>query len=81
MHCKLRRVATGDAALGVPEDAPYDRAIMTIGSLDIPPASGSASCGRRGPPSRCAGAVQSVALGVLGTPADSILSCLLTSWA
>jgi protein-L-isoaspartate O-methyltransferase len=31
-------VITGDAALGVPEDAPYDRAIITIGSLDIPPA-------------------------------------------
>ncbi|MBO0802131.1 MAG: methyltransferase, FxLD system [Nocardiopsaceae bacterium] len=31
-------VATGDASLGVPEHAPYDRAIITIGSLDIPPA-------------------------------------------
>jgi protein-L-isoaspartate(D-aspartate) O-methyltransferase len=31
------RVATGDVGLGVPEDAPYDRAIITIGSLDIPP--------------------------------------------
>jgi protein-L-isoaspartate(D-aspartate) O-methyltransferase len=31
-------VATGDASLGVPENAPYDRAIITIGSLDIPPA-------------------------------------------
>src|ERR1700733_3865858 len=31
-------VATGDAALGVPQNAPYDRAIITIGSLDIPPA-------------------------------------------
>jgi hypothetical protein len=28
-------VATGDAGLGVPENAPYDRAIVTIGSLDI----------------------------------------------
>ena len=32
------RVATGDAGLGVPENAPYDRAIITIGSLDVPPA-------------------------------------------
>jgi protein-L-isoaspartate(D-aspartate) O-methyltransferase len=32
------RVATGDAGLGGPEDAPYDKAIVTIGSLDIPPA-------------------------------------------
>src|SRR5580692_1716864 len=32
------RVATGDAAHGVPEDAPYDRVIVTIGSLDVPPA-------------------------------------------
>jgi protein-L-isoaspartate(D-aspartate) O-methyltransferase len=31
-------VATGDARLGIPENAPYDRAIITIGSLDIPPA-------------------------------------------
>jgi len=31
-------VATGDAGLGVPDNAPYDRAIITIGSLDIPPA-------------------------------------------
>jgi protein-L-isoaspartate(D-aspartate) O-methyltransferase len=31
-------VATGDAGLGIPEDAPYDRAIITIGSLDVPPA-------------------------------------------
>ncbi len=31
-------VATGDAGLGVPENAPYDRAIITIGSLDVPPA-------------------------------------------
>src|ERR1700722_7448721 len=30
-------VATGDAGLGVPENAPYDRAIITIGSLDVPP--------------------------------------------
>jgi protein-L-isoaspartate(D-aspartate) O-methyltransferase len=32
------RVTTGDAGLGSPENAPYDRAIITIGSLDIPPA-------------------------------------------
>ena len=31
-------VATGDAGLGAPDNAPYDRAIITIGSLDVPPA-------------------------------------------
>jgi protein-L-isoaspartate(D-aspartate) O-methyltransferase len=32
------RVSAGDAGQGIPENAPYDRAIITIGSLDIPSA-------------------------------------------
>ena len=57
-------VATGDAALGVPEDAPYDRAIITIGSLDIPPAwfSQLKPDGRLVVPLRWRGQTQSVAL-------------------
>ena len=31
-------VATGDGALGYPDDAPYDRIILTVGSWDIQPA-------------------------------------------
>jgi protein-L-isoaspartate(D-aspartate) O-methyltransferase len=60
-------VVTGDAALGVPEDAPYDRAIITIGSLDIPPAwfSQLKPGGRLVVPLRWRGQTQSVAL-VLG---------------
>jgi protein-L-isoaspartate(D-aspartate) O-methyltransferase len=65
-------VATGDAALGVPEDAPYDRAIITIGSLDIPPAwfHQLKPGGRLVVPLRWRGQTQSVAL-VLGD--DGIL--------
>jgi protein-L-isoaspartate(D-aspartate) O-methyltransferase len=65
-------VATGDAALGVPENAPYDRAIITIGSLDIPPAwfSQLKAGGRLVVPLRWRGQTQSVAL-VLGE--DGIL--------
>jgi protein-L-isoaspartate(D-aspartate) O-methyltransferase len=57
-------VATGDAGRGVPENAPYDRAIITIGSLDIP----SAWFGQLRPggrlvvPLRWRGQTQSVAL-------------------
>jgi protein-L-isoaspartate(D-aspartate) O-methyltransferase len=65
-------VATGDAALGVPENAPYDRAIITIGSLDIPPAwfRQLRPGGRLVVPLRWRGQTQSVAL-VLGE--DGIL--------
>jgi protein-L-isoaspartate(D-aspartate) O-methyltransferase len=60
-------VAIGDAGLGVPENAPYDRAIITIGSLDIPPAwfSQLKPGGRLVVPLRWRGQTQSVAL-VLG---------------
>jgi len=66
------RVATGDAALGVPENAPYDRGIITIGSLDIPPAwfGQLRPGGRLVVPLRWRGQTQSVAL-VLGE--DGIL--------
>ena len=73
-------VATGDAALGVPEDAPYDRAIITIGSLDIPPAwfSQLKPGGRLVVPLRWRGQTQSVAL-VLGEDgvlrSDSVFLC------
>jgi protein-L-isoaspartate(D-aspartate) O-methyltransferase len=65
-------VATGDAALGVPQNAPYDRAIITIGSLDIPPAwfSQLKPGGRLVVPLRWRGQTQSVAL-ILGE--DGIL--------
>lgn len=57
-------VATGGAALGVPENAPYDRAVITIGSLDIPPAwiSQLKPGGRIVVPLRWRGQTQSVAL-------------------
>ncbi len=60
-------VVTGDAGLGVPENAPYDRAIITIGSLDIPPAwfRQLRPGGRLVVPLRWRGQTQSVAL-VLG---------------
>jgi protein-L-isoaspartate(D-aspartate) O-methyltransferase len=60
-------VTTGDAGLGVPENAPYDRAIITIGSLDIPPAwfGQLKPGGRLVVPLRWRGQTQSVAL-VLG---------------
>jgi len=73
-------VATGDAALGVPEDAPYDRAIVTIGSLDIPPAwfAQLKTGGRLVVPLRWRGQTQSVAL-VLGEDgilrSDSVFLC------
>lgn len=56
-------VVTGDAALGIPQDAPYDRAIVTIGSLDIPPAwvSQLRPGGRIVVPLRWRGQTQSVA--------------------
>ena len=65
-------VATGDAGLGVPENAPYDRAIVTIGSLDIPPAwfQQLKLGGRLVVPLRWRGQTQSVAL-ILGE--DGIL--------
>jgi protein-L-isoaspartate(D-aspartate) O-methyltransferase len=65
-------VATGDAGLGVPENAPYDRAIVTIGSLDIPSAwfGQLKTGGRLVVPLRWRGQTQSVAL-VLGE--DGIL--------
>jgi protein-L-isoaspartate(D-aspartate) O-methyltransferase len=74
------RVATGDAALGVPQDAPYDRAIVTIGSLDIPPAwfGQMRPGGRLVVPLRWRGQTQSVAL-VLGEDgilrSDTVLLC------
>ena len=60
-------VATGDAGLGVPENAPYDRAIITIGSLDVPPAwfGQLRPGGRLVVPLRWRGQTQSVAL-ILG---------------
>ncbi|HEY1621259.1 MAG TPA: methyltransferase, FxLD system [Streptosporangiaceae bacterium] len=66
------QVATGDAGRGVPENAPYDRAIITIGSLDIPPAwfRQLRPGGRLVVPLRWRGQTQSVAL-VLGE--DGIL--------
>ena len=66
------RVVTGDAALGVVEDAPYDRAIVTIGSLDVPPDwfDQLKPGGRLVVPLRWRGQTQSVAL-VLGE--DGIL--------
>jgi len=65
-------VATGNAGLGVPENAPYDRAIVTIGSLDVPPAwfAQLRPGGRLVVPLRWRGQTQSVAL-VLGE--DGIL--------
>jgi protein-L-isoaspartate(D-aspartate) O-methyltransferase len=74
------RVATGDAGLGVPENAPYDRAIITIGSLDIPPAwfGQLRPGGRLVVPLRWRGQTQSVAL-VLGDDgllrSDSVFLC------
>jgi protein-L-isoaspartate(D-aspartate) O-methyltransferase len=73
-------VATGDAALGAPEDAPYDRAIVTIGSLDIPSAwfRQLRPGGRLVVPLRWRGQTQSVAL-VLGDDgllrSDSVFLC------
>ena len=73
-------VATGDAGLGVPENAPYDRAIITIGSLDIPPAwfDQLKPGGRLVVPLRWRGQTQSVAL-VLGEDgllrSDSVFLC------
>ena len=73
-------VATGDAGLGVPENAPYDRAIITIGSLDIPPAwfGQLRPGGRLVVPLRWRGQTQSVAL-VLGEDgllrSDSVFLC------
>jgi protein-L-isoaspartate(D-aspartate) O-methyltransferase len=73
-------VATGDAGLGVPENAPYDRAIITIGSLDVPPAwfAQLKHGGRLVVPLRWRGQTQSVAL-VLGEDgilrSDSVFLC------
>jgi protein-L-isoaspartate(D-aspartate) O-methyltransferase len=73
-------VATGDAGLGVLENAPYDRAIVTIGSLDIPPAwfRQLKPGGRLVVPLRWRGQTQSVAL-VLGEDgilrSDSVFLC------
>lgn len=73
-------VATGDAGLGVPDKAPYDRAIVTIGSLDIPPAwfGQLRPGGRLVVPLRWRGQTQSVAL-VLGEDgilrSDSVFLC------
>jgi protein-L-isoaspartate(D-aspartate) O-methyltransferase len=73
-------VATGDAGLGVPENAPYDRAIITIGSLDIPPTwFGQLKPGARlVVPLRWRGQTQSVAL-VLGDDgvlrSDTVFLC------
>jgi len=73
-------VATGDAGLGVPENAPYDRAIITIGSLDVPPAwfGQLKPGGRLVVPLRWRGQTQSVAL-VLGEDgvlrSDSVFLC------
>jgi protein-L-isoaspartate(D-aspartate) O-methyltransferase len=73
-------VATGNAGLGVPENAPYDRAIITIGSLDIPPAwfRQLRPGGRLVVPLRWRGQTQSVAL-VLGQDgilrSDSVFLC------
>jgi protein-L-isoaspartate(D-aspartate) O-methyltransferase len=73
-------VATGDAGLGVPGNAPYDRAIITIGSLDIPPAwfGQLKPGGRLVVPLRWRGQTQSVAL-VLGEDgllrSDSVFLC------
>jgi len=73
-------VATGDAGLGVPDNAPYDRMIITIGSLDIPPAwfAQLKPGGRLVVPLRWRGQTQSVAL-VLGEDgilrSDSVFLC------
>ena len=73
-------VATGDAGFGVPENAPYDRAIITIGSLDIPPAwfRQLRPGGRLVVPLRWRGQTQCVAL-VLGEDgilrSDSVFLC------
>ena len=73
-------VATGDAGLGVPDNAPYDRAIITIGILDIPPAwfGQLKPGGRLVVPLRWRGQTQSVAL-VLGEDrvlrSDSVFLC------
>jgi protein-L-isoaspartate(D-aspartate) O-methyltransferase len=73
-------VATGDAGLGVPDNALYDRAIVTIGSLDIPPAwfGQLRPGGRLVVPLRWRGQTQSVAL-VLGEDgllrSDSVFLC------
>jgi protein-L-isoaspartate(D-aspartate) O-methyltransferase len=73
-------IATGDAALGVPENAPYDRAIITIGSLDVPPSwfGQLKPGGRLVVPLRWRGQTQSVAL-VLGEDgllrSDAVFLC------
>jgi protein-L-isoaspartate(D-aspartate) O-methyltransferase len=73
-------VATGDAGLGVQENAPYDRAIVTIGSLDVPPAwfGQLRPGGRLVVPLRWRGQTQSVSL-VLGEGgimrSDSVFLC------
>jgi protein-L-isoaspartate(D-aspartate) O-methyltransferase len=51
-------VTTGDAALGVPQNAPYDRAIITIGSLDIRRPGSVSSRPAGGSSYRCAGAAR-----------------------
>ncbi|SDU37803.1 methyltransferase, FxLD system [Jiangella alkaliphila] len=35
---KRVRVVVGDAEAGVPEDAPFDRIVVTVGAWDVPPA-------------------------------------------
>lgn len=73
-------VSTGDAGEGIPEHAPYDRAIITIGSLDIPPAwfAQLTPGARLVVPLRWRGQTQSVAL-VLGQDgifrSDSVFLC------
>lgn len=73
-------VTTGDAALGDTAHAPYDRAIVTIGSLDIPPAwvDQLTPGGRLVVPLRWRGQTQSIAFvrgadGVLRS--DSVFLC------
>ncbi|MDT3395296.1 methyltransferase, FxLD system [Streptomyces sp. B1866] len=58
------RVALADAELGVPEHAPYDRIIVTVGAWDIPPAwtDQLASGGRVIVPLRARGLTRSVVL-------------------
>ena len=53
----------GDAGLGVPDNAPYDRLVVTIGSLDIPPCvvRPAQAGGRLVVPLRWRGQTQSVA--------------------
>lgn len=67
------RVVLGDAESGVPEDAPYDRIIVTVGAWDVPPAwlAQLTAGGRLVVPLRLRGLTRTVALDRAG---DTLVS-------